>query len=347
MERDYHGSPTEAPLSQTFRRLVEREKALWRANKKPGLTQKSQAIDLPESISRKITNSIVECLPDFVPDELRHRLLENHPAPIFAFSVKGDKRLDMEELGVPFYGYVPNYGDDKLLEVWFKGMRILEEATTHMLTQETVKRLGRKHKWFYPQELASRRMSSHTSAYSGYLQRLKQSFSGEDNGETFMRGLVLSMLSGDDTYANEALKRNKGDINQLALYVGRALSGEETEKHETGVKGGVSSKIGKTLSNTYTVATVRIHNPGIIEISILEPYLAAGVTSGGITGMEIAINNAVNNKPFSGLIFASAIFLAAGAVINTTPSTMVHEVIHYLSQDIDHGGFTKVKQKVS
>jgi hypothetical protein len=178
--------------------------------------------------------------------------------------------------------------------------------------------------------------------------------------EQVRRGLILTMLSGDNSYGKNALREaGYGSISEFIVDVGR--SGISTEMMQPGIdrtqilKNAEHSTASSVEQQTASLrerlrgffsrgGRVRWENPGIVDISM--PTLSI-ITSGvAVYGLDMLVDGFSSGNAL-GVLQAVAIVatgLFGSLEVANIPRTIIHETCHYLSQGIDHAGLRRTRE---
>jgi hypothetical protein len=319
-----------------FTDLVLETQEKWRSAKKFPLKQFSQAIDVPEVVSKNIVNIVIDNFPSYIPEDVRENLRENHPNPIVAVGFLTDKRFgEMEPANFEFMG--PSWLNEDDYTPWMDGVEVLNEMANDTLAQETLKNLGRKNKWFAPIVAIADFEAKTGAAYKKAMSKVEKIFGGKDKFENFRQNLILAMLTGDNTVINAQLgDLGYQDIDRFALEIGREA------KYSIGLDWLTNKFEKKEVGSIFVNGSVNVLFPEIVNINLAPKTLS--LFNLGVALFQISKLASISGDPsIGGIVLAGLAFNGFFAIYPaiTSQHTLVHETCHYLSQNLSHLGLEK------
>lgn len=168
-----------------FADIVHDSHNRWREAKQPSWKEFSQAVDIPESLSGRFVDTMIDNMPSYIPEDVCEALRERHPEPILAVGVLLDKRMfsDLGDKAVERV-FPSNLESDEDREAWNKGITLLDEIANDTLSQDILLEIGRSEedtdssRWFAPLITVLRKYNPIKNAYKGVLNQAEESLGG-------------------------------------------------------------------------------------------------------------------------------------------------------------------------
>lgn len=325
-----------------FKDLVNDVKRRWKEAFRPSHKEFSQAIDVPETMTKDLVNKVVDNLPFYIPAEIRSNIKETHPDPLVVSGFLVDKRFLKSEKDIDIEA--PPWVSKEDLEDYNKGITVLNEIATDTLAYEVENNLAKKSLWYKFSNAVSKIESKiFGTAVSNEVKYAQKMLGGADKFEDFRKNLVLAMLTGDNSKVNEQLDSlGYGDLDRFALEIGRETTYSKSMEW--------MDKVFKNprVTRILTAGHVSIEKPGVISLNM------AG-NSPGLLNVAVGI--------FQGIAFAGGVYAGAptmGAVMlglmavngyfvarlpTSTQHVLMHEACHYISQDSGRVGIKRYTVK--
>lgn len=324
-----------------FREIASESQRLWRQAKKEPHKAFSQAIELPESLGGKITKSIIDNLPQYIPDDVIREIEESHPSPLLTAGVLVDKRVFRGQ-GIDQQVIYPEglqLEEDK--EDWGRGMVLLDEIATDTLAGEVLKRMSTKGRVKdLDKYLASLARLSHKFIGKGYekgLAQAEQALGGKESFEIFRKALVIAMLTGKHTEVDRIVTQyGYDDMDRFALDIGRQ------NKYSTREIDFFQKLGGEEFARSLGGNTVPWQYPGVINLSLLHALVIPATFFASNKAVEIMSNRPAASVDYLGMLAMGG----AWSLVyegSTMTDTVVHEACHYLGNNIDHRGLFPTK----
>jgi hypothetical protein len=354
---------TEAVSKGNFREIVKKGQESWRSLKAKPWMEFSQAADLPEYVNKSFFNALEDNLPDYIPDKVRENLKNTHPIPIISVGVLIDKRTEKYENSfIELETRLPSNIAPEEEENWAIGIELLDEIATDTLALDILNNMANnpkenKAKWYKPFVRAFNSTSKELKACERGIEIVRRAF-GEQRFEKFRRSLIVGMLTGDNSSANEmATELGFGDINRLAESLGRRSFYGQTKEDR--------GKIFKSFYDEEEDSRGRTRNslslgglysspfPGVIQIIGMTPSIHSAAIALNSTIVVQSLDKLMHSRdPVDKIFYFSTALLnviAAGLNVpsaTSSPRVVIHEMVHYLSQDVNHVGLYPVVSSI-
>lgn len=305
-------SPPQTNIS--FPNLVYKSQEMWRRNwqtiKKESTLSELEENELSSKTSEGLFRMVTDSLPSYIPWQVRDKVVENHPTPLFNIAVISDPRRENALLRHSNLSYevgVPVEVPEKDTEKYVLGINALNEIATDKVTEDIVnyqitaastdvgipmtenrRRLIRGF---------SREMQDILTGYKTYRKKVQEALGDKATFAGLKTLVAQSAMSGDNEPVDTFLKdKGKGGLNQFAIELGSSLSTDQKIQKQDKWK----ERLGIIATSLFRVGHVYTRYPGVINI---------------------------NAAPFPANISYG----------------WVHETVHYLTTDENHFGLFKMQ----
>lgn len=305
----------------------------WRlAGKDVGILRRlGQSVELPHAVSSRVYDLTLDNLPWYVTQkepDIADRLRNSHPIPIIAFSLVADERSFDQTIGVANrLDYPADLEDPVSKEAWKNGVNLLTEVATEItdIHIRTSLHHSRQRSRFLGRDL-------NLVGYGGSLREL-QDLIGEEDLYSFQDALIMSHLTGDNSHIESQMQRfGWQSFNEGARAIGsRATPLEELDKSRL--------KLSKEAAGF-----VRSNQPGVLNILVNEAVLHGSL---GAEAVLAGVYGLVRKTPqaLDALYFGLRQLKTAHLYLSGFPKVLIHEMIHYFTQDKARLGFMPLKAK--
>lgn len=332
----------EIPKHGRFMELVEATKRKWRDAFRSPHKEFSQAIDIPERMTRNLVDRVVDNLPSYIPEDVRVKIKETHPNPMVVSGFLVDKRLIKSEKDIDIEA--PSWMSKEDVKDYGKGITVLNEIATDTLAYEVENNLAKKSLWFkFSNAISKIENKIFGTVVSKEVKDAQKLLGGKDKFEEFRKNLVLAMLTGDNSKVDEQLNSlGYGDLDRFALEIGREATYSKSLEW--------MDKVFKNprVTRILTAGNVSVEKPGIISLNMAgnSPGLlniAVGVLQGAAFVGGVVSGAPTMGAVMLGLLAVNGFFVAR--LPTSTQHVIVHETCHYISQDVDRVGIKRYTQK--
>ncbi len=317
---------------ETFQTIKDVQRNWRLAGQDVGFLRRlGQSVELPQSVSAMVYDATVNNLPWYmteqVPD-IRERLRDTHPVPIIAISLIADERSLDKTVGISTQvAYPERFEDESSRGAWENGAEVLTEVATEII--EVQARTSLHHSQQRSRFLAG---NLDLIAYGRSFMEI-QELIGEEVIYDFHDALAISHMTGDNSYVQSRMQMfGWKDFDEAAIVIGsKATPLEKVDDSRL--------RLSKSVAGF-----VRSYQPGIVNI------LANDLVLNGSLGAEAllaGVHGLFRRAPYAldALYFGLRHLKDSHLYLSWLSKALVHEMVHYLSQDNTRLGFIPLKVK--
>lgn len=320
----------EIQTRRSFREIVLETQKKWRESKRPAYKEFSQAVDLPEKVTGKLVDTVLNNMPDFIPAHVKENIKRTHPDPIVAAGVLPDRRFFKDEYEVKLEK--PSWISDEDTKDYQNGMVLLNEITTDTLATEVEEKMAKKNLWSRITG-GIRKVTDKMFKYphNKNIKKAEKILGGKEKFEDFRKKLVVAMLTGDKTEVDAQLgESGYQDLDRFALEIGREASYSKGLEWLTKIL--KSERLAMIITGGHVDRTM----PGIVSVNL--GYTTPSVANIAAVAYETAL---FATGFYAGLPTLASVMFGVTAVNggwlmiygSAIKHSLIHETVHYLSQD--------------
>lgn len=341
-----------------FSELASESIAAFERRKRPRLRTFSQGVNLPDVFSRSVKDAILNNLPDYISDDVRHQLDIDHPPALITLSLLYDQRL----FGHPHVRFRTDwekvrsdFSTSSVSTAYRDGQELLSEVTLDFLFNDILRQTKGKYPTTKTEKLLRlipivTRKTETIAAARFFLENI---YEDKTTFRRFKNSLVKYLLTGDghdgdkllDTYILEVRADDSDEVysiehlDDLAIFMGTNLKNYWTKVNKSILK----NYSERAQFSWYAKGIASKDFPGVISLAgrkqslqylLMQIELVLG--SGFVSSMQ--------QLEFFSLIANGFLAVTAGDILARSLVgnlyTVIHEYLHYFSFGDNHFALT-------
>lgn len=309
------------PLYTSFQSLVYDGQTAWKVARRHPLTVVSQAVEIPQQAAKWLLDAVIDNLPSYIPNSAKVNLRKSHPIPIIGFSAFRDPRIESTANTLESIAVLPSKLETETQQrEWQLGIRLLDEFTINNITIDMIQNGSRNiFKKLLPKSLSdfygevTREMAKNQSVYKLITEIITSIYGPESSyrHETLKVALAIAAITGHHGTSQSYWKGDDVDAACL-IHEGKNIKGLND----------LALHLGKTVLTANEENTSSQTNPFKKYIKKLSEPSLTGTYSHEFPGV---------------------INLVGGSSIEYAYNTIPHEILHYLSTDVNRMGLLPVQ----